>query len=372
MEDQPGTLVAGRYELVELAGRGGMATVWRAVARGAAGFERTVALKRIHEALLRDAELVAMFVEEARVGSRLQHPNIVQVLDFGSDGRGYFLVMEWVEGIDLSRWVRAYVEHGEPTPWWIVASIGIELLRALAAAHAHLDDAGRPAPVIHRDVDPHNVLLSVGGTVKLTDFGLARAMDRARMTVPGIVKGKFGYLAPETTFGHPPTVASDVYAAGIVLWEALAGRRLFDGASDMDVLLACRQAHVPAIRSLRPDVPDALETAIHILLSRHPAHRPASADEAARMLADVLRLQPVRADATEIARSVALARSRVPRGPHALLRPPREAIADLLRPPPRSGATPATAPHARPALLVVPSEPAIDVGVIPLTRRKDE
>ncbi|HEX9100716.1 MAG TPA: serine/threonine-protein kinase, partial [Polyangia bacterium] len=221
-------MIANKYELCAPLGEGGMASVYRGRTHGAAGFTCKVAIKRVLPNLAEDAAFVAMFVEEARVASELQHPNIVQVHDFDRDDEGrYFIVMEWIDGIDLAGWIDSFA--GAPTPWHEVAAIGVEILRGLGAAHERVDAAGQPAPVIHRDVSPQNVLLSVQGIVKLADFGLARAADRATMTAPGTIKGKLGYLAPELVKRAPATAKSDLYSVGIVLWEALAQKPLFGG-----------------------------------------------------------------------------------------------------------------------------------------------
>lgn len=188
----PAQWVAGKYELVAPIGEGGMASVWLGLTHGAAGFTRKVAIKRILPKLAVDSGFAALFVEEARVVSELQHPNIVQIHDFDRDADGrHFIVMEWIEGIDLDSYIRSFA--AAPTPWALVTAIGIEVLRALAAAHERLDSAGEPAPIIHRDVNPANILLGANGVVKLADFGLSRAMDRVSMTAPGVVKGKLGY-----------------------------------------------------------------------------------------------------------------------------------------------------------------------------------
>ena len=311
LEDAPGVVIAGRYALVERAGAGGMATVWRAVSRGAAGFERPVAVKRILDSLSNDESFVRMFVEEARVGSHLVHPNIVQVLDFGLDERGHYLVMEWVEGLDLATWVRSFVDHGERTPWPLVAGIGIEMLRALGAAHERVDALGQPAPVFHRDVAPQNVLLAQTGVVKVCDFGLARAMDRVRITQPNVVKGKVSYLAPEMTLGRPASAQTDLFAVGIVFWEALTGVRLFDGRNDAAVVMLVREARVPPLTDARPDVPAALAAIVHRALDRYPSARFDSAQDMARGLADALRGTDARADTSAVGRSVVEARRRL-------------------------------------------------------------
>jgi serine/threonine protein kinase len=269
-----GDKIADRYELQAMAGEGGMATVWRAVMRGAANFSRVVAIKEIKPEFGTIQSYVDMFVEEARVGSDLAHPNIVQVYDFLHWRDTYFLVMEWVEGVDLADFVGAYRRRAEPVPWHLVAAIGIHALRGLGAAHARRRPDGVEAPVIHRDVSPNNVLLSTTGQVKITDFGLARARDRVySLTAPGTVKGKLSYLAPEVTYGKPATPQSDQFSIGSVLWEALTGRRLFSGPSDIDIFRQIRKCEVPSLSDARPDVPAPLAKVIHRALALDPGTR---------------------------------------------------------------------------------------------------
>jgi len=288
-----GQLVHGRYEILELAGHGGMAKVYRAVTRGAAGFQRPVALKRIREQLTGNTEFVRMFIEEARVGAELDHGNIVQVHDFGVDGRGYFLVMEWVDGVHLGQYMDMLAKYGQTSPWRYVAAIGAQVLSALGAAHQRTDDAGQPAPVIHRDVTPQNILLSVNGVAKLTDFGLARAMDRASMTGPDVVKGKLSYLAPELIYGQPATVQSDLYSLGIVLWEALAGERLFWGDTPSERVRKVREAEIPPLADLRPSLPQVLLAVVQRALSRNPTQRYDTAEAMQDALLRCLAEQPV-------------------------------------------------------------------------------
>ena len=284
-----------------------MATVWRASSRGAAGFERTVALKRILPKMTENEDFVAMFIEEARVGSQLQHPHVVQINDFGRDERGgYFLVMEWVEGLDLRSYLKAFHQDGQQAPWPLVVAICIEALRGLAAAHERTEGA-----VIHRDINPQNVLVGVNGIAKLTDFGLSRAMDRARMTQPDIVKGKVGYLAPEITQGKNPSVQTDIFGAGIMLWEVLAGRRLFDADNDVATMLQVRECAVPSLQSVRGDLPEPLCAAAHAALAKDPADRFSSAYAMGRALAAVLRATSEPTDARAIAQSVRHAKKRL-------------------------------------------------------------
>ena len=211
-------LIDGKYQLVEVAGEGGMATVYKAVQKGAAGFQRTVAIKHIRPEYRALKNYIDMFIEEARVGSELQHPNIVQVHDFVGEDNSYYLVMEWVEGIDLGAFIRINRDAKTPIAWPLAVAMGIGTLRGLAAAHSRLAPDGTPSPVIHRDVSPHNVLLGINGVVKLSDFGLAKARDRiASLTAPGTVKGKLSYLAPEVTYGKPNTPQSDLFGVGSVI-----------------------------------------------------------------------------------------------------------------------------------------------------------
>jgi serine/threonine-protein kinase len=290
MPATPTQFIARRYELIEIAGEGGMATVWRAIMRGAAGFMRRVAVKKIKPQYQAIQNYINMFVEEARVGSDLDHPHIVQVHDFVIDERSaYYLVMEWVEGLDLGSFVRSFFRGGLATPWQLLAIVAIDALRGLAAAHErHLPD-GRAVPVIHRDVSPQNILISVNGIAKLTDFGLARARDRVfSLTAPGTVKGKLNYLPPEVTYGQPATPRSDIFSLGNVIWESLVGRRLFRGDSDLDTFNKIRQCEVPDLRELRPDLPEPLVQVIHKSLALQPDERFRSARDMARAMAAVL------------------------------------------------------------------------------------
>lgn len=310
MIDQPGVLVDGRFELRELVGKGGMATVWKAVLKGPAAFESTVALKRMLPSLAEDPELVTMFVEEAKIAATLSHPNVTRVFELGRDAAGFFLVMEWVDGLDLEHFVRFYTDRGDRLPWWVVVQVVVEALSGLDAAHGRIDESGRVAPVFHRDVDPRNVLVARSGVTKLTDFGLAFASDRARLTQPGILKGKLAYLAPELLDGDgTPSIQSDVYSMGVVLWEALAGAHLYLGANDRETLENAYRAEVPPLGRYRDDLPGALEPLLLDALARDPSRRIGSAHELAELLRDVIYADGIRPSAAEIGKRVAEARS---------------------------------------------------------------
>jgi serine/threonine protein kinase len=317
-EDAPGRVLAGKYELVEKLGQGGMAIVWRARTRGAAGFSRLVAVKRIEASVRGFAEVIEMFVEEARVGAALQHPNIVHVHDFGVDEDGmHFLVTELVEGIHLGRFLSSFLAHGLETPWQIVTAIMIEVLRALEGAHGRLDERRAVSPILHRDVTPGNILLAETGQVKLADFGLARAMDRGRMTRPNIVKGKLSYLAPELLLGLAPTVKCDLFSLGVVMWEALSGERLFDAATDADVVASIRDGKVPLLSMRRSNLPIAITSAVHRALERDPAQRFDSARQMLDSLTSVLRVLPSSVDSRALGPAVQAAQARlaVPKPP---------------------------------------------------------
>ncbi len=317
-EDAPGRLIAGRYDLIEELGRGGMAVVWRAMQRGPGRFARAVAIKRILPELRALPDTIAMFAEEARIGAELNHPNVVAVLDYGLDEFGHpYLVSEYVNGLDLGAWIRSHASRDLDTPWELVTAIGIEILRGLASAHGRLDARGQPAEVLHRDVTPANVLLDVSGVVKLGDFGLAKAPDREQMTRPDVVKGKAAYLAPELVRGEPASPRSDLFAVGIVLWEALTGERLFLGENEIASALLVRDARVPLLGVKRPGLPLRLMQAVHRALEREPGRRFASAQEMLEALRNVLRVLPNTTDASALGPSFLAARGRKSRAPGA-------------------------------------------------------
>jgi serine/threonine-protein kinase len=309
-EPRPGLIVGGRYELIEVAGRGGMADVWHGRVRGDWGFVRDVAIKQMHQNLASQPPYVAMFVEEARLGSVLQSPNVAEVHDFVHDRGNYYMVLEWIEGVDLGTWIRWHVGRNEQTRWELIAAVAVGILRGLAAAHERTKPDGSPAPVVHRDVSPHNVLLTNRGLVKLIDFGLALAPDRpTETTEPGIVKGKMSYLAPEIVAGGRPIPESDQFACGSVLWEALVGRKLFDGATDYEVYTSLRDCRVQPLRPLRPDVPQQFIAIIQRALSANKEQRFPSTREMARQIGTTLKKVQLRKDLhTVLAKSVMDAR----------------------------------------------------------------
>jgi eukaryotic-like serine/threonine-protein kinase len=267
-----------------------MAVVWRATQHGDVGFSRLVAVKQMHDHLVESPVYVEMFAEEARVLSTLHSPNVAAIFDFVHEKGHYYLVQEWIEGIDLGTWTHYWIDQEKRTRWDLVASIGIGLLRALSAAHERRGKDDKPEPIVHRDVSPHNVLITNEGVVKLIDFGLSLALDRGKeLTEPGVVKGKMSYLSPEIVAGNRPTALCDQFAAGSVLWEALVGRKLFEGGSDYEIYKKLRDGQVQPLRPLRRDVPRELAAVIHRAVASDPAQRFASAREMAGHLGEVLR-----------------------------------------------------------------------------------
>jgi eukaryotic-like serine/threonine-protein kinase len=300
------SLLGGKYEPVRPAGEGGMASVWLGYTHGEAGFRRKVAIKRVLRHLVSDEKFEHMFVEEAHIVSELNHPNIVQIHDFGREPEGgYFIVMEWVSGLNLGNYVHAHALVGRTPPWALVSAIAIEVLRALSASHMRKNEAGTPMPVIHRDVTPANIMIGFNGCVKLTDFGLSHALNRPRTTDPGIVKGKIAYMAPELFDQKKPDPRCDIFSVGVTLWEALTAQRLFGGeGTDVDIamrLLACK---VPPLRELRPSIPPTLEAIVNKALARKPEDRYQRAKDMIDALAALLRTHDAPTDAPALADSV--------------------------------------------------------------------
>jgi serine/threonine protein kinase len=292
---ESGSMIGGRYQLVDLIAEGGLAIVWQGVARSSEVFARPVAIKVMKRAFSAvGGPYLSMFLEEARIGARLQHANVIQVLDFIVEatpaGPTYCLVMEWVDGIDLRSMLRVENALGRKLSWALVATVGLRVLRGLAAAHERRLPDNTLSPVIHRDVSPQNILLALNGDIKLADFGMARARDRiAEHTAPGFVKGTLSYMAPEILVGKPASPASDLFSLAITLWEALAGERLFHARSDIDVIEAIRRCEVPPLADRRPDVPPALVAVIHRALAKEPEARFVSARQMAHELNEILR-----------------------------------------------------------------------------------
>lgn len=276
--------ILGRYALYEAIASGGMATVHLGRQMGAAGFARTVAIKRLHVHLARDPSFVAMFVDEARLVARIRHPNVVPTLDVANVDDELFVVMDYVHGESLAHLLKLGRKSAEPLPPELCVHVLAEALQGLHAAHEAKSERGDPLRIVHRDVSPHNVFVGADGITRVLDFGVAKALGRMQASADGEIKGKVAYASPEQLRGQPVTRTSDIYSAGIVLWEMLAGRKLFEGEHEAAVLMAAIGAEIPPLATVAPDVSPALAAAVMRALARDPSARFATAAEMAAAL----------------------------------------------------------------------------------------
>ncbi len=255
-----------------------MATVHLGRMQGPGGFGKTVAIKRLHAQFAKDAEFAKMFLDEARVTSGLSHPNAVMTLDVLDEPDGLYLVMEYVHGVSLAQIDRS-LPKSEKIPIRIACAIVAAFLEGLQAAHDATDDAGQPLGIVHRDVSPQNVLVSFAGVPKIADFGIAKAAGRMHSTGDGSAKGKLSYMAPEQVLSQPVTPRTDVFAAGIVLWECLTRKRLVEGGSAAERLRALLELQVVAPSVHAPEVTPELDAIVLRALEKDPANRFESAKE---------------------------------------------------------------------------------------------
>jgi len=268
----------GKYRLLSEIAKGGMATVFEAVYCPEGGFERRVAVKRIHPHLAEQERFVEFFRSEAAISSRLAHPNIVQVLDFGRAGDRYFLSMEFVDGMTLAAFLRAARRVGRPPSPALVGAVGRGILQGLVHAHEVARSAdGALLRVVHRDLCPANVLLSRTGDVKITDFGVARALRDSAAAQTKTVVGHLAYVAPEQAQGDPVDPRADLFATGVILWELLALGPLFARESDVATLAALMHEEPPPISQRRPELSSGWDDFFRRALARDPARRFASA-----------------------------------------------------------------------------------------------
>ncbi len=282
----------GKYFLVDRIAVGGMAEVFRARTYGESGFEKDLVIKRILPHLTENADFVQMFVEEAKLTVQLQHPNIIQVYDFGKIRNHYYLAMEGIYGSDLKT-LQAKLEGTEqPLPLKFAAYVIHEVATGLYHAHGKADETGTPLGIVHRDVSPSNVLISYDGQVKLVDFGIAKASKSAFTdTEEGVLKGKFEYMSPEQARGEASAVdpRSDVFCAGICLWEMVTGRKLFKADTDIGTLNRIRNGDVPPVHEANKEIPPELGRIIHKALALAPEDRYADAEALRRDLEEFLK-----------------------------------------------------------------------------------
>ena len=280
----PGPEIIGRYALYGKIASGGMATVHIGRLLGPVGFTRTVAIKRMHPQFTGDPEFVSMFLDEARLAARIRHPNVVSTLDVVALNGELFLVLDYVQGETLSVLMRRVAAAGELVPVSIVAAVMSGVLHGLHAAHEAKNEQGEPLGIVHRDISPQNVMVGIDGVSRVLDFGVAKAAGRLQTTSSGKLKGKLAYMPQEQVRGKAVTRRCDVYAASVVLWEALAGQRLFQGDNEAAVLESVLQMQVKPPSEYRSEVPPALDAVVLRGLSRNPDHRFATAREMATAL----------------------------------------------------------------------------------------
>ncbi|HSI02991.1 MAG TPA: serine/threonine-protein kinase, partial [Myxococcota bacterium] len=263
----------GKYLLLERINVGGMAEVFKAKAFGVEGFERVLAIKRILPSMADDDEFINMFVDEARIAVQLSHANIVQIYELGKYENQYYIAMEYVSGKDLRQILDRFRKRKQTLPVPAAAYLTSKICEGLDYAHRKSDPTGKPLNLIHRDVSPQNILVSYEGAVKITDFGIAKAEDRASKTQAGVLKGKFGYMSPEQVRGLEIDHRSDIFAVGILMYEMLTGKRLFIGESDFSTLEKVRNADVPPPTQHNPAITPELERVMLKALAREREER---------------------------------------------------------------------------------------------------
>ncbi len=278
----------GRYELVHLLGQGGMGEVFLAKISGAAGFEKPCIVKTILPTLLKDRQFLDRFHHEAKVLVHLVHSSIAQVYDMGEAEGTYYMALEYVAGVDLSYLQEQARTEGQSLPVPVALYLGQRIAEGLGYAHRKTGPDGLPLGIVHRDVSPHNVMVSYEGEVKVIDFGLAKSAARSKYTLPSTVMGKLGYMSPEQVRAEAVDHRSDIYSCGVVVWELLAGRPLVAHGTVGEMMAAMSNPTVPALHELRPDVDPALDAVVRRALAPNPADRYARADDFARALNEQL------------------------------------------------------------------------------------
>jgi serine/threonine-protein kinase len=276
----------GRYELVHLLGQGGMGEVWLAKLSGTAGFEKPCIVKTVLPALLKDRQFLDRFHHEAKVLVHLVHSSIAQVYDMGEAEGTCYIALEYVAGVDLAYLEEQARARGQGLPVPVALYLGQRMAEGLGYAHRKTGPDGTPLGIVHRDVSPHNVMVSYDGEVKVIDFGLAKSAARSKYTLPSTVMGKLGYMSPEQARAEPVDARGDIYSCGVVVWELLAGRPLVAHGTVGEMMAAMAHPSVPALHELRPDVSPELDAVVRRALAPRPEERYARADDFARALAE--------------------------------------------------------------------------------------
>jgi hypothetical protein len=264
---------------------GGMGRVELAM-RQEGAFRRLYAVKRLKESYRDDEEFLRMFLDEARIAGFLRHPNVVSVLDVGSDAEGPYLVMDYVEGVSVNSLISRV--RSSPLPVQVALTIAMQVADGLHTAHELTSPEGEPLHIVHRDVSPQNVLVGYDGVARITDFGIAKAMGRMTKTTTGVLKGKYGYMAPELLQFEEPDRRADLFSLGVVLYELLAGQRLYPNVAGMDGVRRILKEPPPDIAEVRDDVPPEIVQLLFALLAKDKDHRPKSAREVSRKIEPLL------------------------------------------------------------------------------------
>jgi len=263
----------GKFQLLKKIAAGGMAEIHLAKQRGMEGFEKLVVIKMILPNLVSNNEFVQMFLDEARLAAKLNHPNIVQIFDMGKAGGTFFIAMEYIQGENLRAIVKACRKSGRTMPIEHTVKIISQAAEGLYYAHSKTDVAGNPLNIVHRDISPQNIMVSFDGVVKVVDFGIAKAATQYQETRAGVLKGKYSYMSPEQCTGQPVDARSDIFALGIVLWELATGTRLYKQSSELMILKEITEGVVPPPRQINQQVPAELEAIILKALAKSTAHR---------------------------------------------------------------------------------------------------
>jgi serine/threonine-protein kinase len=265
-----------KYRPIAELGQGGMAQVFLALASGPAGFNKLVVIKQIREQFADDPEFLTMFLDEARLAARLNHPNVVQTNEVGGDGKRFYICMEYLEGQPLNR-IFSRVGPARGLTLGMSLRILVDALAGLHHAHELLDFDGNPLHVVHRDATPHNIFVTYAGQVKVVDFGIAKALSSSAETRTGVLKGKVAYMAPEQAMGEKVDCRADIFSVGMILWEVLTGKRLFKGMPDVAVLQKIVNGTLPSPTTVKPDVHPELDAICMKALAHKREDRYASA-----------------------------------------------------------------------------------------------
>ena len=301
--EQSNVLQVGRYRLIAELAHGGMGDVYLGVAQGPAGFSKLMVIKMLRPALAEDEQFLTMFLEEARLAARLNHPNVVQTVEVGNEGHKHFLAMEYLEGQSLQR-LRQRVAKEHPFPLGPHLRILVDALAGLHYAHDLVDIDGRALGIVHRDATPHNVFVTYDGQVKVVDFGIAKAMDSSLETRTGELKGKIAYMPPEQASAQRVDRRADVFAMGVMAWEAAVGKRLWRGMNELAIMHELLTGNIPSPREVDPRVPPELDAICRRALAPQAEDRYATAADFAADLERFLGNIGDRTTSRDIARLV--------------------------------------------------------------------